>query len=53
MGYFNDKAMYGREMARRSMMENGGSTGYDFDNGNAADGKITYGSKKAMKSKNK
>ncbi len=36
MGYFNDKAMYGRE---KMMMQDGG--GYDFVTGNAADGKIT------------
>ena len=43
MGYYADKAAYGREMARKSMMQKGnsGDTEYDFSSGNAADGKIT------------
>jgi hypothetical protein len=39
MGYYADKAAYGREMARQEMMQNGGA--YEFETGNAADGKIT------------
>ena len=39
MSYYADKAEFGREMARMQIMKRNGG-GYDFETGNAADGKI-------------
>lgn len=42
MSFFADQAEYGREMARREIMKRNGG-GYDFEKGNAANGKIIKG----------